>query len=192
MGSYRRSALLIARGETLEIGFGTGLNLPHYPKSVLQITGVDTENMMQPWILKRIAASAIPVTRMQIDACRGLPFDERSFDTIVTTMTLCTIADIEPALLEIRRVMRPHGQFIFLEHGRSDDPSVARFQDLFNPIQRIIAAGCNLNRPIDRMIKAAGFEIKSLDRFCMPTAPRIMAEMYRGVATCPDALITTY
>ncbi|MBO0721390.1 MAG: SAM-dependent methyltransferase, partial [Blastocatellia bacterium] len=77
MCRYRRSALLIARGETLEIGFGTGLNLPHYPESVSQLTGVDTENMMQPWILKRISASAIPVTRMQIAPGRGLPFDER-------------------------------------------------------------------------------------------------------------------
>ncbi|MBO0723939.1 MAG: class I SAM-dependent methyltransferase, partial [Blastocatellia bacterium] len=154
--------------------------------------GVDTENMMQPWILKRISASAIPVTRMQIAPGRGLPFDERRFDTIVTTMTLCTIADIERALAEIRRVMRPEGQFLFLEHGRSDDRSVARLQDLFNPIQRIIAVGCNLNRPIDRLIKSAGFEIKSLDRFRMPKAPRIMAEMYRGVATCSDALSTNY
>jgi ubiquinone/menaquinone biosynthesis C-methylase UbiE len=185
MGGYRRSALSAARGETLEIGFGTGLNLRYYPETVSQLTVIDTENMLRRRVERRISESSIPLTRLQIDASRRLPFDDRSFETVVTTMTLCTIADTAAALAEIERVLQPGGRFIFLEHGRSSDRSLARRQDLFNPVQRIIASGCNINRPIDRLIISAGFEIMSLDRFLMPKAPRIMAEMYRGIAVFP-------
>jgi SAM-dependent methyltransferase len=181
-GAYRRKALAGASGETLEIGFGTALNLPYYPEAVTKLTVVDSENMLQNRVGKRIAASPVQVTRRQIDATKGLPFDDCSFDTVVTTLTLCTLSQTAPALAEIRRVVRPSGHYIFLEHGRSDDPETAQRQDRFNPIQRIIASGCNVNRPIDQLILAAGFEIKSLERFLMPNAPRIMAEMYRGVA----------
>jgi ubiquinone/menaquinone biosynthesis C-methylase UbiE len=100
----------------------------------------------------------------------------------VTTMTLCSISDTAPALAQIRRVLKPGGKFIFFEHGRSNDPEVARLQDRLNPIQRIIGSGCNLNRRIDRLIEGAGFEITTLDRFQMPKAPRILAEIYRGAA----------
>jgi ubiquinone/menaquinone biosynthesis C-methylase UbiE len=185
MGDYRRSALAAARGETLEVGFGTGLNLSYYPETVTKLIVIDSENMMQRRVERRIAESSIPVIRLQLDASGRMPFDDQRFDTIVTTMTLCSIADVAPALSEFTRVMKPGGRFVFLEHGRSDDISIARRQDRFNPIQRIIAAGCNINRPIDRLIKSAGFEIMSLDRFLMPNAPRIMAEMYSGIAKLP-------
>jgi ubiquinone/menaquinone biosynthesis C-methylase UbiE len=185
IGNYRRSTLAAARGETLEVGFGTGLNLPHYPETVTKLTAIDSENILQRRVERRIAESSIPVIRLQLDASGRMPFDDQRFDTIVTTMTLCSIADVAPALSEIARVMKPGGQYLFLEHGRSDDPSIARRQDRFNPLQRMIAAGCNINRSIDRLIKSAGFEIMSLDRFLMPNAPRIMAEMYRGVARLP-------
>jgi ubiquinone/menaquinone biosynthesis C-methylase UbiE len=187
MGNYRRSALAAARGETLEVGFGTGLNLPYYPETVSKLTAIDSENMLQHRVERRIAESPIPVIRLQLDATGRMPFDGRRFDTIVTTMTLCSIADVASALSEIARLIKPGGRFLFLEHGRSDDRSIARRQDRFNPIQRIIAAGCNINRPIDQLIKSAGFEIMSLERFRMPNAPRIMAEMYRGVATSPGS-----
>jgi ubiquinone/menaquinone biosynthesis C-methylase UbiE len=186
MGEYRRLALATARGETLEIGFGTGLNLRYYPNTVSKLTLIDAENMLPRRVERRIAESTIPLTRLQIDASRRLPLADQTIDTVVTTMTLCSIADTAAALAEVGRVIRPEGRFIFLEHGRSDDQSVARRQDLFNPLQRIIAAGCNLNRPIDQLIKSAGFEIMSLDRFLMPNAPRIMAEMYCGIAVFPN------
>jgi SAM-dependent methyltransferase len=188
MGEYRRRALALAHGETLEIGFGTGLNLPHYPETVTRLVIIDSENMLRKRVEKRIAASRIPVTRMQLDATQRLPFEDHSFDTVVTILTLCSISDLPPALAEIRRVLKPGGLFIFFEHGRSSNPEVARRQDRFNPIQRIIAAGCNLNRPIDQLIKSAGFEIGVLDRFLMPKAPRIMAEIYCGVAGLPGHL----
>jgi len=181
-GKYRRRALEPARGETLEIGFGTGLNLPYYPEAVTELTVIDSENMLEDRVERRIAACPIPVTKMRLDAQGRLPFGDHTFDTVVTTLTLCSIADIAPALAEIRRVLNPDGRFVFFEHGRSDDPKVARRQDRFNPIQRIIGAGCNMNRRIDELIETAGFEITTLDRFLLPKTPRLLAEMYRGVA----------
>ena len=181
-GEYRRRALEPARGETLEIGFGTGLNLPYYPEAVTRLTTIDSENMLEDRVEKRVAACRIPVTRMRLDAQGRLPFEDHTFDTVVTTLTLCSIPDAAAALAEMRRALKPEGRFVFFEHGRSDDPKVARRQDRFNPIQMIIAAGCNMNRKIDAMIEDVGFEITELDRFSLPNAPRILAEMYRGVA----------
>lgn len=185
IGRYREKALAPARGETLEIGFGTGLNLPFFPEAVTGLTVIDSENMLQRRVEMRIRESRIPVTRLRLDATEHLPFDDHTFDTVVTTLTLCSIVDTAPALAEIGRVIKPDGQFVFFEHGRSEDPTVARRQDRFNPIQRIIASGCNINRPIDHLIRSAGLEITTLDRFLMPNTPRILAEMYRGVARLP-------
>ena len=181
-GEYRRRALAPARGETLEIGFGTGLNLPYYPETVTGLTAIDSENMLEDRVEKRVAACPFPVARMTLDAQGRLPFEDHSFDTAVTTLTLCSIPDAAAALAEIRRALTPEGRFVFLEHGRSDDPKTARRQDRFNPIQKIIGAGCNMNRKIDELIENAGFEILTLDRFLLPYAPRVLAEMYRGVA----------
>jgi ubiquinone/menaquinone biosynthesis C-methylase UbiE len=188
MGEYRRRALALAHGETLEIGSGTGLNLPHYPKSVTRLVIIDSEDVLRKRVEKRIAATPVPVTRMRLDATHRLPFEDHSFDTVVTTLTLCSISDLAPALAEVRRVLKPGGLFIFFEHGRSSNPEIARRQDRFNPIQRLIAAGCNLNRPIDQLIESAGFEIGVLNRFLMPNTPRIMAEIYCGVAGLPGNL----
>jgi ubiquinone/menaquinone biosynthesis C-methylase UbiE len=182
MGEYRRQALESARGATLEIGFGTGLNLPHYPPAVTHLTVIDSENMLRALVERRIAECPIPVAKMQLDVQGHLPFANHSFDSVVSTMTLCSIENPAPALAEIRRVLKPNGQFIFLEHGRSDDPHLARWQDRLNPLQKIIGAGCNMNRRIDEMITTSGFEISRLDRFLTPEAPRLLAEMYSGVA----------
>ncbi|HQR34857.1 MAG TPA: class I SAM-dependent methyltransferase [Blastocatellia bacterium] len=182
MGKYRRRALEAATGETLEIGFGTGLNLPHYPAAVTRLTVIDSENMLAGLVDRRIAECPLPVTKMQLDAQGRLPFEDHSFDSVVTTLTLCSIENTAPALAEIRRVLKPGAKFIFWEHGRSDDPTVARRQDRFNPLQRIIGAGCNMNRKIDDLIADAGFEIKTMDRFLLPKTPRLLAEMYRGIA----------
>jgi len=112
-----------------------------------------------------------------------LPFPDARFDCVVSTWTLCSIPDALAALREVRRVLEPGGLFVFLEHGRSDDPRVARWQERFNPIQRVIGVGCNLNRPIDTLVRDAGFAITRLDRYVIEGEPRLMAEMYRGTAS---------
>lgn len=182
----RRLTLARARGEVLEIGFGTGHNFPHYPKSVNHLTALDRERMLPHKVEQRIARAGVPVTRVHLDASRGLPFPDNSFDTVVTTWTLCSISNVVAALMEIGRVLRPDGSYLFLEHGRSEDPRVARRQDLFSPMIRIIGAGCRMNRRIDQLVLQARLQLVTLDRFQMPETPRILGEMYRGVAMPPD------
>lgn len=181
--NQRRKTLASVHGSVLEIGFGTGLNLPCYPDAVTSLTAVEPEQMLPARVARRIAEAPMPIDQVRLDASRRLPFDDDSFDSIVTTFTLCSIADVAPALSEIRRVLKSGGQYVFLEHGRSDDPRVAKRQDFFNPLQKFIGCGCNMNRPIDRLIKTAGFELVTTERFLIPDTPRILAEMYRGVAT---------
>ena len=139
--------------------------------------------MLPQRVAQRIALAHMPVEQMQLDASGRLPFPDHSFDTAVSTWTLCSIANLGAALMEVRRVLKPEGQFIFLEHGRSDDPQVARRQDLFNPLNKLIAGGCQINRPISRLIENAGLTLTKLDRFLLPYAPRISGEMYCGTAS---------
>ncbi|MEE9256900.1 MAG: class I SAM-dependent methyltransferase [bacterium] len=177
----RETALAPAFGEVLEIGFGTGLNLPHYPEEVNSLTAVEPENMLARRVEKRIAAARMPVRR-EILSAEGLPFEDKRFDCVVSTWTLCTIPDLDAALKEAGRVLRPGGKFIFLEHGRSDDERIAKWQDRLNPIQKLFGYGCNMNRKIDDFLRKAGLKITQLDRFRMPKTPRLQGEMYRGVA----------
>jgi ubiquinone/menaquinone biosynthesis C-methylase UbiE len=132
-------------------------------------------------VARRIAAARFPVERVRLDAER-LPFDDARFDTVVSTWTLCSIPDPVAALREMRRVLRPEGRYVFLEHGRSDDARVARFQDRFNPVQRRLGCGCNINRRIDTLLQQAGFVVGALDRYVLP-GPRTLGTMYRGSAT---------
>jgi ubiquinone/menaquinone biosynthesis C-methylase UbiE len=182
LGKYRRRALEPAYGKVLEIGFGTGLNLPYYPQPVNEITAIDPENMLADKTAARLKESFIPVHFVQLDASGKLPFADAAFDSVVTTWTLCSIEHVASALAEMRRLLKPDGRYIFLEHGRSDDAKTAVWQDRFNPIEKVLGAGCNINRPIDRLVKAAGFEIEILERFVMPKTPRILGEMYKGTA----------
>lgn len=179
----RANALKSAHGEVLEVGFGTGLNLPHYPRSVTRLVALDPEEMLPAKVSQRIAAASFPVERVQ-QAGEHLPFAAGQFDCVVTTLTLCTIADPVSALSEIRRVLRVGGTYIFLEHGRSADAGVARLQDWLNPLWRLsgIGRGCNMNRPIDLLIAQGGLRIVALERHTLGR-PRIMTEMYRGLAT---------
>lgn len=179
---YRQETLAPVGGEVLEIGFGTGLNLPHYPQAVDHLTLLDSERMLERKVHDRINEASLPVEVIQLDAGGKLPFETGRFDWVVTTWTLCSIERVADALSEIRRALKPRGGYVFLEHGRSDNPRTARMQDFFNPIQRVIGRGCNVNRPIDRLIKDAGFDIESMKRFVMPGEPRMFAEMYQGIA----------
>lgn len=178
----REQALASVHGNVLEIGFGTGLNLPHYPKTVTWLTALDPAIRLQKTVAQRSAELSFPVQLLHLSA-EKLPFEDGRFDCVVSTWTLCTIRDALGALREVQRVLKPGGKFVFLEHGRSDDEKVAKWQDWLNPIQRIIACGCNLNRPIDAFIRQAGLRLDLLDRFQMPGIPRVAGEIYRGVAT---------
>ena len=181
-GKYRRQALEPASGRVLEVGFGTGLNLAYYPDAVTEIIALDPESMLEERVARRIEEAPLPVTFVKLDASGALPFADGTFDAVVTTFTLCSIARVGAALAEMRRVLQADGRYIFFEHGRSDDPGTARWQDRLNPIQNVIGAGCHLNRPIDRLITQEGLVIEKLERFLLPKTPRIFAEMYRGTA----------
>jgi ubiquinone/menaquinone biosynthesis C-methylase UbiE len=178
----RRATLVRLRGQVLEIGFGTGLNLSCYPPQVTRITAIDSVTLLPARVADRIAKSRVPVEQFQLDAGKPLPFDDEAFDGVVTTFTLCSIADVASALVEIKRVLKPEAEYVFLEHGRSDNPRIARQQDLANPITKFIGCGCHMNRPIDKLITAAGLQIETLERFVMSDSPRILGEMYRGFA----------
>jgi len=177
----RRLALVSAYGEVLEVGFGTGLNLPHYPPTVTSLVALDPTLALRPRVARRCAAAWMPVTCVQSTAER-LPFENARFDCVVTTWTLCSIPDVVCALRHIQRVLKPGGRYVFLEHGRSDDPRLAWWQDLYNPLHKCLASGCHVNRPIDRLIMQSGLQITQLDCFSMPSMPRLLSRMYRGVA----------
>lgn len=180
----RREMLQSAQGEVLEIGLGTGLNLPYYPTGVSRLQAVDPAPLLPDLVTARSAALPCPVQIRHLSAER-LPYDDGVFDCVVSTWTLCTIPNPVQALREVRRVLKPSGRFLFLEHGRSDDAKTALWQDRLNPFQNVIGCGCNLNRPIDRLIRQAGLHIVYLDRCVMEGVPRIGGELYRGIAT-PD------
>ena len=178
----REHALASVSGKVLEIGFGTGLNLPHYPSTVTWLTAIEPGHLLDKRVADRSANLAMPVEIFRYRA-EALPWEDQRFDYAVSTWTLCTIGDPLRALREVRRVLKPGGKFVFLEHGRSDDPKVAKWQTILNPLQRVFACGCNLNRRIDRLIEDGGFTVEQLDRFVMDGLPRPGADMYRGVAS---------
>lgn len=175
-----RSELLApVHGTVLELGFGTGLNLSHYPRHVAQLHAVDPAELLPKRVARRIAAAPFPV-RFDQKSAETLPYDDHTFDFVVSTWTLCTIPDPVKALREVGRVLKPEGRFLFLEHGLSDDPNIAAWQHRLNPIQNIIGCGCNLNRRIDRLIEQGGLKLLHVDRFEMEGVPRIGGTMYRG------------
>ncbi len=178
----RTEVLQSVAGEVLEIGIGTGLNLRHYGPNVSRVRAVDPNPMLPARVAERRGSVSFPV-EISHQSAERLPYEDRTFDCVVSTWTLCTISEPLRALTEVRRVLRPEGRFLFLEHGRSDDQKIARWQDRLNPVQNIIGCGCNLNRRIDDLIAQAGLTITQLDRFAMQGVPRIGGEMYRGTAT---------
>jgi len=183
MKDLRAETLSGAEGDVLEIGFGTGLNLDHYPPSVKRLSALDPMEALDERVARRVARASFPVERHALPADGVLPFEDGRFDTVTVTWTLCTIPDASAALREMRRVLNPQGKMFFIEHGRSDESSVARWQDRLNPIQNSIVCGCNLNRKIDALIEGAGFQMQKLDRFVADGAPKIFGTMYRGSAT---------
>jgi len=182
MDEMRPETVGRAEGEVLEVGFGTGRNLRLYPAAVKSVTGLDpmvTEGVAA--VDARIAEAPFPVVRTALPADGGLPFDAGRFDCVVTTWTLCSIPDASAALREMRRVLKPGGRYVFIEHGKAERASTARWQDRIDPLWARLTDGCHINRPIDRIVADAGFELASLDRF-RGKGPGLVAQMYRGIA----------
>ena len=167
-------------GEVLEVGFGSGLNVPYYPVAVTRVLAVDPATVGRKLAAKRVAAGSIPVEYIGLDGQR-LPLTSVSVDHVLATWTLCSIPDIDRALEEIHRVLRPGGTFHFAEHGRSPNPEVARWQDRLTPLQRRVVGGCRLNRPIDQLIAHSGLVLTQLDNY-YTKGPKSLGYTYEGTA----------
>ena len=170
-----------ARGEVLEVGVGSGLNLPFYSADVRRIHGVDPSAELQRMARKKFAGGHVKVDFLLQSAEDPMPIPDASIDTVVVTWSLCSIPNPGKALQEMRRVLRPDGRLIFVEHGRAPDAGVAVWQDRLTPVWKRIGGGCHLNRKIDEIIMAAGFQITELRTFYTP-GPRPMTYTYQGIA----------
>ncbi len=181
LGKARAKNLVNAHGRILEIGFGTGQSLEHYPQIVQKISTVDTNKILNKKAQFRISKASIDVQN-HIANAEKLPFADGHFDCVVSHMTLCTIEDVNAAMKEVVRVLKPGGKFFFLEHGACPDIKIKKWQDRWNPIQRIIGGGCNCNRYIDLIIESSGLKIIELENYHMGDAPKILDYMFQGVA----------
>jgi ubiquinone/menaquinone biosynthesis C-methylase UbiE len=180
LGRIRARVAAPLAGDVLEVGFGSGLNLPHYPPAVRHVRAVDPAVVGRGLAARRLAASPIPVAYVGLDG-QALEQESDSVDHVLTTWTLCSIPDVELALREIRRVLRPGGLFHFVEHGRSPDPRVAAWQDRMTPLQRRLVGGCHLNREIDRLVIGSGLDVVRIDNY-YADGPKLFAYMFEGVA----------
>jgi ubiquinone/menaquinone biosynthesis C-methylase UbiE len=176
----RTRALAPARGRVLELGFGTGLNLPHYPRSVTEIVAVDPNPGMATIAHRRMHDLGMKVEHHQVSA-ESLSFDSGSFDSVVCTLTLCSIPNVRAALAEVTRVLKPDGQFLFFEHGRHAESTVAKWQDRLNPLWKIVFDGCHINRDIAQLISGAGLALGAIEHPRM-RGPRIVGYLYLGRA----------
>jgi ubiquinone/menaquinone biosynthesis C-methylase UbiE len=177
----RRSVLIpMATGSVLEIGIGSGLNLPFYSRSVTRLHGIDPSAELLGMARKKIDRAGFPV-ELTCQSAEKLPADSGSIDTVVATWVLCSIPDPVEALREMKRVLKPEGRLLFVEHGLSPDSRVQAWQRRINPVWTRLAGGCNLNRKIDDLIGSAGFRVTQLQNRYLP-GPRPMTYTYEGSA----------
>ncbi len=179
-GEQREAALRSVSGRVLELGFGAGLNLPHYPPGVTELLALEPSHVARKLSAERVAQSPFPVTFTGLDGA-SIPVADESVDTVVSTWTLCTIPDIAAALREVARVLRPGGTLRFLEHGLSRDAKVARWQGRLNPLQKRLFGGCHLDRRIDELVRASPLELEDVEEFTMK-GPSYASYLYRGTA----------
>jgi ubiquinone/menaquinone biosynthesis C-methylase UbiE len=168
-------------GEVVEIGFGSGLNIPLYPPAVTRVAAVEPAEVGWKLAGKRLRETSIPVSRAGLDA-QSLPFADRSFDAALSTWTMCTIPDVTGALRELRRVLKPGGELHFVEHGLAPDEDVRRWQYRLDPVQQRLFGGCHLTRPIVDLLREAGFAITELDVYYEKGTPKVLGANALGVA----------
>ena len=176
---YRRRVVAQARGKVLEVGVGSGLNLPFYDGAT-HVIGLDPSTKLLS--MAHVAAAGIGKSIELVEGvAEAIPLPDQSVDTIVSTWTLCSIPDVARALGEMRRVLKPGGRLVFVEHGRSSEARVVRWQDRLTPLWKRIGGGCHLNRPIEQLIREAGFQVGQLETGYMK-GPKPMTFMYEGAA----------
>jgi ubiquinone/menaquinone biosynthesis C-methylase UbiE len=181
LARHRRRLLARAHGDVLEIGFGTGLNLPYYPERVHKLTAVDPNPGMHRLAQKRIKQTRIEVDQQVLSGER-LPFESNRFDCAVSTFTLCSIEDVAQALREVYRVLKSGGTFLFLEHGLSPEPSVQKWQRRLNWLQVRLANGCHLDRNMKALVAAQPFDSVEVEQFYLDRTPKTHGYLYRGIA----------
>jgi len=168
-------------GEVIEIGFGTGLNVAHYPQELTRVSIIEPSRVCMKIAAARIERSPVPVQAAGLDGER-LDFPSESFDAALSTWTLCTIPDLVAALAELRRVLRPGGALHFVEHGYAPDPGVNRWQRRMEPLNKRLFGGCHLTRHISDEIERAGFSIEVLETYYSPGEPKVSGYTYEGHA----------
>ena len=177
----RRRVCAGLTGRVVEIGFGSGLNVPFYPATVRELAAVEPSEVGWRLARKRVADSDVPVVRAGLDS-QSLPFPDARFDSALSTWTLCTIPDPGVALRELRRVLVPGGALHFIEHGLAPDERVRRWQHRLEPVQRRVAGGCHLTRPVVELLARAGFTVTELDVFYQPGVPKALGAESLGIA----------
>lgn len=185
----RRRACAGLAGDVVELGFGSGHNVPYYPADVSRVAAIEPSDLGWKLAGKRLSAATTKVERSGLDG-QKLPFDDDSFDAALSTWTMCTIPDLDAALAEVRRVLKPGGKLHFMEHGLAPDEKVRRWQHRLDPLEQRLFGGCHLNRPIVDLIEFAGFTITEVDVFYEKGAPKFVAADSLGVAVSPWRLLT--
>jgi ubiquinone/menaquinone biosynthesis C-methylase UbiE len=178
--AYRSHVIPAAEGRVLEIGVGSGLNLPFYSRNVERLVGLDPSPKLLSMVRRNMKRNASPVELIEGSA-EAIPLKTNSVDTVVTTWTLCSIPDADRALREMHRVLRPGGHLLFVEHGRAPEPNVRWWQDRLTPVWKRIGGGCHLNRAIQMLIEDAGFEFDRLETGYI-RGPNPLTFMYEGSA----------
>ncbi|MEX0716320.1 MAG: class I SAM-dependent methyltransferase [Planctomycetaceae bacterium] len=182
VAEHRRTLLANVGGDVLEVGFGTGLNLPHYPPQVRRIMAVDPNERMLRKARKRIERSGIEVDQRRSFG-EQKSFDDGAFDCVISTFTLCSVDDPRRVIREIHRVLKPGGRFLLLEHGLSPDPNVRKWQRRLNPLERLLGDGCRLDRDMRAIVASQPFEKIEIENFHLERTPPTHGYLFRGVAT---------
>lgn len=179
--ALRRRACASLSGAVVELGFGSGHNVAFYPQQVTRVAAVEPSDVSWRLAGKQLAAARTPVERAGLDG-QALPFADASFDSALSTWTLCTIPDAGAALREVKRVLRPGGRFVFLEHGLAPDEDVRRWQRRLDPLQQRLCGGCHLTRQVAERVEAAGLTITAIEASYLPGRPRFESATVLGVA----------